>query len=415
MALKTLKRPADVQGIKRLVWVDAKTLSDNPKNWRKHPARQMKALRASVVENGWAGALLYNETTKRLIDGHARKHLNGIVPVLIGSFTEAQERRILATLDPLSAMAETDDKMLRELLGNVDEELDQIIGEHKAILERTTRELEVFADDVTAGTTDTSLFPAFPIRKETPTEAMEDAPEEIREINEDIIFSASNKWQIPELLPAMLCHEYPTDTWAGPKEATNPGMYFDWPQRPFPDKFDGGFLGFYTDDYRFENVYTSAKTAFMDVISSHKWKGVMAPAFSMWWNWPLPVKLFNLYRTRWCLRFWQELGIRVIPDILWDDTELSFEYSINTLPKEVPVLATECRGIRRGGANWKNFINGVRKTLKIVKTEVLVIYGGVENKKEIDGKLPKGAKAPKYIYLESQMAKRQRLRNEGSY
>src|SRR5262245_31150097 len=80
----------------RLEYLDASQLDDNPANWRTHPAGQLKALENVLADVGWAGALLYNEATKHLIDGHARKTLakeNGArVPVLIGSWTEEQEK-----------------------------------------------------------------------------------------------------------------------------------------------------------------------------------------------------------------------------------------------------------------------------------------------------------------------------------
>lgn len=63
----------------RLEYVDAATLAENPANWRTHPAAQISALNDVIAEVGWAGALLYNERTKRLIDGHARKNLAGTV------------------------------------------------------------------------------------------------------------------------------------------------------------------------------------------------------------------------------------------------------------------------------------------------------------------------------------------------
>jgi|SRR5579859_895818 len=105
----------------RLEWIDPADLQANPANWRKHPTKQKLALKAAIAEVGWAGALLYNERTQRLIDGHARKEqfAGQPVPVLIGSWDEATEKKILATLDPLAAMAEADtdslDKLLREV------------------------------------------------------------------------------------------------------------------------------------------------------------------------------------------------------------------------------------------------------------------------------------------------------------
>ena len=90
----------------RLEWIDPAELDANPANWRRHPPEQTTALADVIREVGWAGALLYNEKTRRLIDGHARKDLfagKNKVPVLIGSWDESQEKKILATLDPIGA------------------------------------------------------------------------------------------------------------------------------------------------------------------------------------------------------------------------------------------------------------------------------------------------------------------------
>jgi len=108
----------------RLEWVDPTTLNENPANWRRHPEAQLHGVKDAIDEVGWAGALLYNEATERLIDGHARKRIfnNGVneVPVLIGSWTEEQERIILATLDPLAAMAKGDEVALQNLIDNIE-------------------------------------------------------------------------------------------------------------------------------------------------------------------------------------------------------------------------------------------------------------------------------------------------------
>jgi DNA modification methylase len=116
----------------RLEWWVPDRLSDNPLNWRRHPDKQLSALKDVVAEVGWAGALLYNERTKRLIDGHARKRISSAkVPVLVGSWSEEQELKILATLDPLAAMAEADKGALDALLSYVQTESDTV----RALLE----------------------------------------------------------------------------------------------------------------------------------------------------------------------------------------------------------------------------------------------------------------------------------------
>lgn len=108
----------------RLEFRSPSELGDNPKNWRQHPAEQMRALDDVLKEVGWAGVILFNERTGRIIDGHARKKVavkrgHDKVPVLIGDWSEADEAKILATLDPLGGMADANADKLEALLREV--------------------------------------------------------------------------------------------------------------------------------------------------------------------------------------------------------------------------------------------------------------------------------------------------------
>ena len=110
--------------IKELRRVPASQLQPNPKNWRTHPARQQDALKAILAEVGYADALLARETPEGgllLIDGHLRAETtpDQMVPVLILDVDEAEADKLLATLDPLAAMAGADDGKLAELLRDV--------------------------------------------------------------------------------------------------------------------------------------------------------------------------------------------------------------------------------------------------------------------------------------------------------
>ena len=108
-------------------WVNPATLGDNPANWRRHPESQMAALADVLADEsvGWAGVLLFNETTGHLIDGHARKAAaiaagDLAVPVVIGSWTIEAEKKILLTLDPIAGMASIDTVQLNTLIDEVD-------------------------------------------------------------------------------------------------------------------------------------------------------------------------------------------------------------------------------------------------------------------------------------------------------
>jgi hypothetical protein len=103
--------------------VRASELIPNPKNWRRHPAEQRDAMSGVLREIGYAGALLARETPEglMLIDGHLRAETtpDQEVPVLVLDVDEREADVLLATVDPLAAMAERDDAALRALLAGV--------------------------------------------------------------------------------------------------------------------------------------------------------------------------------------------------------------------------------------------------------------------------------------------------------
>lgn len=96
----------------------------NPFNYRQHPPWQRAALLAQMREVGWIQRVIVNQRSGHLIDGHLRVELalargEPAVPVLYVDLDDAQERLALATLDPLSALAEPDQGMLNELLAGL--------------------------------------------------------------------------------------------------------------------------------------------------------------------------------------------------------------------------------------------------------------------------------------------------------
>lgn len=109
--------------VKELRRVRAGDLIASPKNWRTHPDGQRAALAAVLDEVGYAGALLAYETPAglELIDGHLRAETtpDDEVPVLVLDVDAAEAAKLLATYDPLGAMAGADaarlDALLREI------------------------------------------------------------------------------------------------------------------------------------------------------------------------------------------------------------------------------------------------------------------------------------------------------------
>jgi DNA modification methylase len=110
--------------IKELRRVRARDLLPNPKNWRRHPKAQIDALRGLLAEVGYADALLVRQLPDgrlMLIDGHLRAETTPdvLVPVLLLDVSEEEADKILLTLDPLAAMAESDAQRIAALLQTV--------------------------------------------------------------------------------------------------------------------------------------------------------------------------------------------------------------------------------------------------------------------------------------------------------
>jgi ParB-like chromosome segregation protein Spo0J len=110
--------------IKELRRVRADQLRPHPRNWRTHPAAQADALKGVLAEIGYADALLARELADgslQLVDGHLRAEVSGdtLVPVLVVDLDDDEALKLLATLDPLSAMAGADGDLLAGLLADV--------------------------------------------------------------------------------------------------------------------------------------------------------------------------------------------------------------------------------------------------------------------------------------------------------
>ena len=133
----------------------------NPQNFRNHPGRQRRALAGALNEIGWIQRVIVNQRTGHLIDGHLRVELamerGEQVPVLYVDLTHDEERIALATIDPISALAEQDDYVLAELINSIAE---------SAVL--TDQDLAAFLGSMNDGALDEQAL--FPDPLDTPTQ-----------------------------------------------------------------------------------------------------------------------------------------------------------------------------------------------------------------------------------------------------
>lgn len=94
----------------------------NPLNYRRHPEEQREAVRQMLGHVGWVTEVIQNVRTGNLIDGQARieealrQDPTQLIPYTEVDLSPAEEKAVLATLDPMTGLAETDPETLQVLL-----------------------------------------------------------------------------------------------------------------------------------------------------------------------------------------------------------------------------------------------------------------------------------------------------------
>jgi hypothetical protein len=116
-------------------------LKRNPRNWRQHPEGQRSALVEMLASVGFVGAGVGRDTKDgiELIDGHLRADIadDSEMPVLIVDLNEDEAAKVLATFDPLSALAIPDVDAFKLLLTGV--ELDEHAELRKVVTDITRK------------------------------------------------------------------------------------------------------------------------------------------------------------------------------------------------------------------------------------------------------------------------------------
>ena len=117
----------------------------NPRNWRIHPKGQQDVMAGALAEVGWVTGVIVNQRTGFVVDGHLRvalaiSHNEATIPVQYVDLDEREEAIVLASLDPISAMAGRDDGLLAELVAGIevgDNALAALLAEANGAAEET--------------------------------------------------------------------------------------------------------------------------------------------------------------------------------------------------------------------------------------------------------------------------------------
>lgn len=132
----------------------------------------------------------------------------------------------------------------------------------------------------------------------------------------------------------------------------------------------GKAVHFYIDDYQFQRVWKDPDR-YIPILQ--KFDFVISPDFSIYSDMPEAMRIYNHYRKHWVAAYWQEHGIKVVPDICWGD-ERSFEWCFDGEPKN-QIVAVSSVGCMKSQEGRELFIRGYEEMIKRLDPTWVIAYG----------------------------------------
>lgn len=196
-----------------------------------------------------------------------------------------------------------------------------------------------------------------------------------------LVFPYSDDYGIPDLLPNMLADppDAPLKTWPGYNHKTaklceswEHLWFLNWGYSTQNCPYDRAYLHFYAEDSSFEHIFNNPGKFTANFVAQNL-KGIVEPDFSMRVNEPFVHNLWAHYRQRFMARYFQEVGIKVIPNIGGDQ-----EWVYATIPYKPPCVAIQIQSGLSGEKSTRYAIAAyesmITNMLKFIKPDSLIIY-----------------------------------------
>ncbi len=131
---------------------------------------------------------------------------------------------------------------------------------------------------------------------------------------------------------------------------------------------------FYEDDPEIERMWNNPKR-YIEILK--KYDGVIAPDFSVYYNMPLAMQIWNIYRSRAIAAWLQRNGVRVIPNIRFGSPE-TYEIACDGISKHSCIAVGSLGCIKR--LNYRReFEEGLLTIAKTIMPETIILYGALPN------------------------------------
>jgi hypothetical protein len=297
-------------------------------NAKKHPQKQIDKIKKSIEEFGFNDPIAIDENNM-IIEGHGRYEAlrqleyENVECIRLINLSEEQKKAYILVHNKLNMDTGFDTKLLNEELFNIDNidmsdfdfkiDFDDIFKENERHRTNDTYNLEIMDND-----------------------------------------NVSDFWQMPiikndNFIPSKLIGF----NYAKTSKEKNVGIHF------------------YLDDYQFERVWNNPED-YVEILKQYEC--ILSPDFSLYMDMPMPMKIWNIYRSRLIGQYYQSQGIKVIPTLSWAEPE-TFQFCFEGIPQG-SIVSISTIGVKRDKEALKIWEQGVDELIKRVKPSTILIYGG---------------------------------------
>lgn len=131
-------------------------------------------------------------------------------------------------------------------------------------------------------------------------------------------------------------------------------------------------IHFFLDDYQFERIWNDPQK-YVDILKEYDC--ILSPDFSLYIDMPMPMKIWNTYRSRMIGQYYQSCGIRVIPTISWAEKE-TYKFCFLGIPKG-SIVAISTIGVKDSREALNIWCDGMYAMIKKIRPSKILVYGGM--------------------------------------
>lgn len=130
-------------------------------------------------------------------------------------------------------------------------------------------------------------------------------------------------------------------------------------------------IHFFIDDYQFERTWNDPEK-YVDVLKDYEC--ILSPDFSLYMDMPMPMKIWNIYRSRQIGAYYQNCGLKVIPTISWAEVS-TFQFAFKGIEKG-SVVAVSTIGVKEDENALKTWAAGMEAMIEQIEPSIILCYGG---------------------------------------